>query len=81
MFYTTRRIIKEKLGNKPIDLNAWKLEHDRLRKEYAVLSPQHRPLREELLKIQRVQYCVDRVLKQQEPRKEPPPRKVHDMEH
>ena len=81
MFYTARRIIKEKLGDKPIDLDAWKLEHDRLRKEYAALSPQHRPLREELLKMQRVQYCVDRVLKQQEPRQEPPSRKVQDMEH
>ena len=81
MFYTARRIIKEKLGDKHIDLNAWKLEHDRLRKEYAALSPQHRPLREELLKIQRAQYCVDRVLKQQEPRQEPPQRKVHDIEH
>lgn len=81
MFYTARRIIKEKLGYKPIDLNVWKLEHDRLRKEYGALSPQHRPLREELLKIQRVQYCVDRVLKQQGPRWEPSPRKVHDMEH
>ena len=81
MFYTARRIIKEKLGDKPIDLNAWKQEYDRLRKEYAALSPQHRPLREELLKIQRVQYCVDRVLKQQEPRQEPPPRKIQDMEH
>ena len=81
MFYTARRIIKEKLGDKPIDLNAWKLEHDWLRKEYVALSPQHRPLREELLKIQQVQYCVDRVLKQQEPKQEPPPRKVHDMEH
>ena len=80
MFYTARRIIKEKLGDKPIDLNAWKWEYDRLRKEYAALSPQHRPLREELLKIQRVQYYVDRVLKQQESALETQ-RKVHDTEH
>lgn len=62
LFYTARRILKEKLDRKPITLAAWKQEYDRLQAEYAKLSPQYKPLREDLMKMRRVQYCVDRVL-------------------
>lgn len=79
LFYTARRILKEKLGGKPITLTAWKQEYDRLQTEYAKLSPQYKPLREDLMKMRRVQYCVDRVLEQREAAQEPQ-RKKHGME-
>ncbi|WP_331477112.1 MobQ family relaxase [Blautia sp.] len=62
LFYTARRILKENLGGRPVPLNAWKQEYDRLKREYAELSPQYKPLREDLMKMRRVQYHVDRVL-------------------
>ena len=79
LFYTARRILKENLGGKPVPLNAWKQEYDRLKREYAELSPQYRPLREDLMKMRRVQYHVDRVLERREPAQEPP-KKKRDME-
>ena len=79
LFYTARRILKENLGGKPVPLNAWKQEYDRLKREYAELSPQYRPLREDLMKMRRVQYHVDRALERREPAQEPP-KKKRDME-
>ena len=48
LFYAARRILKEKLDGKPIALKAWKQEYAQLKTEYAELSPQHKPLREEV---------------------------------
>ena len=79
LFYTARRILKEKLGGKPITLTAWKQEYDRLQAEYAKLSPQYKPLREDLMKMRRVQYCVDRVLQRRQPEQEAP-KKKQDIE-
>ena len=33
LFYTARRILKENIGGKPVPLNAWKQEYDRLKRE------------------------------------------------
>ena len=79
LFYTARRILKEKLDRKPITLAAWKQEYDRLQAEYAKLSPQYKPLREDLMKMRRVQYCVDRVLQRRQPEQEAP-KKKQDIE-
>ena len=78
LFYTARRILKERLDGKPVTLPAWKREYNRLQAEYAELSPQYKPLREDLLKMRRVQHCVDRALEQRQTQE--PPRKKHDME-
>ena len=45
LFYTARRILKEKLDGKPVTLPAWKQEYNRLQAEYTKLSPQYKPLR------------------------------------
>ena len=79
LFYTARRILKEKLDRKPITLAAWKQEYDRLQAEYAKLSPQYKPLRADLMKMRRVQYCVDRVLQRRQPEQEAP-KKKQDIE-
>jgi len=79
LFYTARRILKDKLDGKPVALTAWKQKYDRLQAEYARLSPQYKPLLEDLLKMRRVQYHIDRVLKQR-PLSQEPPRKKHNME-
>ena len=79
LFYTARWILKEKLDRKPITLAAWKQEYDRLQAEYAKLSPQYKPLREDLMKMRRVQYCVDRVLQRRQPEQEAP-KKKQDIE-
>ncbi|WP_314724206.1 MobQ family relaxase [Enterocloster bolteae] len=79
LFYTARRILKENLGGKPVPLNAWKQEYDRLKREYAELSPQYKPLREDLMKMRRVQYHLGRVLERRKPVQEPP-KKKRDME-
>ena len=79
LFYTARRILKENLGEKSVPLNAWKQEYDRLKREYAELSPQYKPLREDLMKMRRVQYHVDRVLQRREPAHESKQKK-HDIE-
>lgn len=77
--FIRRRILKEKLDRKPITLAAWKQEYDRLQAEYAKLSPQYKPLREDLMKMRRVQYCVDRVLQRRQPEQEAP-KKKQDIE-
>lgn len=59
LFYASRRILKEKLGDKPIVLNAWKQELKQLQTEYATLSSQHKPLLEEVLHLRQVQRAVD----------------------
>ena len=79
LFYTARRILKEKLGGKPITLTAWKQEYDRLQAEYAMLSPQYKPLREDLMKMRRVQYHLDRALQRRQPEQEAP-KKKQDIE-
>lgn len=48
LFYAAHRILKEKLDGKPIALKAWKQEYTQLKTEYAELSSQHKPLREEV---------------------------------
>ena len=78
LFYTARRILKDKLDGKPVTLPAWKQEYNRLQAEYAELSPQYKPLREDLLKMRRVQHCIDRALEQRQTQE--PSRKKHDME-
>lgn len=79
LFYTARRILKEKLNGKPVPLNAWKQEYERLQVEYASLSPKYKPLREDLMKMRRVQYHVDRALQRRQPEQEVQ-KKKHDME-
>ena len=79
LFYTARRILKEKLDGKPITLTAWKQEYDRLQAEYAKLSPQYKPLREDLMKMRRVQYHLDRALQRRQPEQEAP-KKKQDIE-
>ena len=79
LFYTARRILKEKLNGKPVPLNAWKQEYERLQAEYASLSPKYKPLREDLMKMRRVQYHVDRALQRRQPEQEVP-KKKHDTE-
>ena len=79
LFYTARRILKEKLDGKPIILTAWKQEYDRLQAEYAKLSPQYKPLREDLMKMRRVQYHLDRALQRRQPEQEAP-KKKQDIE-
>ena len=51
LFYAARRILKEKLDGKHIALKAWKQEYAQLKTEYAELSPQHKPLREEVIQM------------------------------
>ena len=43
------------------------------------MSPQYKPLREDLMKMRRVQYCVDRVLQRRQPEQEAP-KKKQDIE-
>ena len=62
LFYAARRILKEKLDGKPIALKAWKQEYAQLKTEYAELSPQHKPLREEVIRLRQVQNAVDRCV-------------------
>ena len=41
--------------------------YKRLQAEYAKLSPQYKPLREDLMKMRRVQYHLDRALQRRQP--------------
>lgn len=66
LFYAARRILKEKLDGKPIALKAWKQEYAQLKTEYAELSPQHKPLREEVIRLRQVQNAVDTALRRRE---------------
>lgn len=66
LFYAARRMLKEKLDGKPIALKAWKQEYAQLKTEYAELSPQHKPLREEVIRLRQVQNAVDTALRRRE---------------
>ena len=79
LFYAARRILKEKLDGKPIALKAWKQEYAQLKTEYAELSPQHKPLREEVIRLRQVQNAVDTALRRREQPQEVQ-RKNHEME-
>ena len=79
LFYAARRILKEKLDGEPIALKAWKQEYAQLKTEYAELSPQHKPLREEVIRLRQVQNAVDTALRRREQPKDIQ-RKKHDME-
>ena len=79
LFYAARRILKEKLDRKPIALKAWKQEYAQLKTEYAELSPQHKPLREEVIRLRQVQNAVDTALRRREQPQEVQ-RKKHEME-
>lgn len=79
LFYTARRILKEKLDGKPIALKAWKQEYAQLKTEYAELSPQHKPLREEVIRLRQVQNAVDTALRRREQPQEVQ-RKKHEMD-
>jgi len=63
LFYAARRILKEKLDGKPIALKAWKQEYAQLKTEYAELSPQHKPLREEVIRLRQGQNAGDTALR------------------
>ena len=79
LFYAARRILKEKLDGEPIALKAWKQEYAQLKTEYAELSPQHKPLREEVIRLRQVQNAVDTALRHKEQPKDIQ-RKKQDME-
>ena len=79
LFYAARRILKEKLDGKPIALKAWKQEYAQLKTEYAELSPQHKPLREEVIRLRQVQNAVDTALRRRE-QPQAVQRKKHEME-
>lgn len=79
LFYAARRILKEKLDGKPIALKARKQEYAQLKTEYAELSPQHKPLREEVIRLRQVQNAVDTALRRREQPQEVQ-RKKHEME-
>jgi len=66
-FYAVRRVLREELGDKPINVKAWQREYDDLRAEYARLKEQYKPLKEDLAKLRQVQYQVGRVINEREP--------------
>ena len=57
--------------NKNLKVNLWT--------EYAELSPQHKPLREEVIRLRQVQNAVDTALRRREQPQEVQ-RKKHEME-
>ena len=61
------------LGHLPVILYA------QLKTEYAELSPQHKPLREEVIRLRQVQNAVDTALRRREQPQEVQ-RKKHEME-
>ncbi len=67
------------LKGKPIALKAWKQEYAQLKTEYAELSPQHKPLREEVIRLRQVQNAVDTALRRRE-QPQAVQRKKHEME-
>lgn len=68
LFYAARRILKEKLGNKPPTVKVWKEELETLRQSYAEQAPRLIPLRNELLKLSQVRHNVDLLLREREER-------------
>ena len=71
--------MKEKLDGEPIALKAWRQEYAQLKTEYAEMSPQHKPLREEVIRLRQVQNAVHTVLRHREQPMDIQ-RKKHDME-
>ena len=71
LFYAARRILKEKLGDKPPTIKVWKEELETLRQSYAEQAPRLIPLRDELLKLSQVQHNVDLLLREREERHHP----------
>ena len=68
LFYAARRILKEKLGDKPPTVKVWKEKLETLRQSYAEQAPRLIPLRDELLKLSQVQHNVDLLLREREER-------------
>ena len=68
LFYAARRILKEKLGDKPLTVKVWKEELETLRQSYAEQAPRLIPLRDELLKLSQVQHNVELLLREREER-------------
>ena len=59
LFFAARRILREKLGDQPIEPEAWKKEYAQLQQEYAEASAGYKPLREDLLQLRKIQHWVD----------------------
>lgn len=74
LFYLARRILREKLSGKPVAVKDWQREYESLKAEYAELSKQHKPLRDELIKLRGVQYHVNRVLSEHTEERRPQPK-------
>ena len=70
LFYAARRILREKLGDKPVALQEWNREYLRLESEYADLLQQYKLLKDELAKLRSVQYHVNRALNDREPKQQ-----------
>lgn len=68
LFYAARRILKEKLGDKPPTVKVWKDELETLRQSYAEQAPRLIPLRDDLMKLSQVQHNVDLLLREREER-------------
>ncbi len=68
LYYTSRRILKEKHGVKKTDIPGWKKEQAILRQEETVRAAQYAPLREKLNQMLNVKYCVDTAIRENEPR-------------
>ena len=66
-FYAVRRVLREELGDKPINVKAWQREYNDLKTEYSGLREQYNPLKEDLAKLRQVQYQVSRVINEREP--------------
>ena len=60
-------------------MKAWKQEYAQLKTEYDELSPQHKPLLEEVIRLRQVQNAVDTALRRREQPQEVQ-RKKHEME-
>ena len=66
-FYAVRRVLREELGDKPINVKAWQREYNDLKTEYSGLREQYNPLKEDLTKLRSVQYQISRVINEREP--------------
>ena len=59
LFFAARRVLREKLGDQPIEPEAWKKEYAQLQQEYAEASAGYKPLREDLMQLRKIQHWVD----------------------
>ena len=59
LFFAARRVLREKLGDQPIEPEAWKKVYAQLQQEYADASIGYKPLREDLLQLRKIQHWVD----------------------